>query len=1659
MRKIFSLFVLIISVVSFSVFAQETQADFQKLKDDFKKQEVKSSYQISPNFKPGSTLIPTKETILHYDGDNDNALGLTEGGVMLSAVYLTPDMIAPHVGEAITQLMVYVNDLPSGTFELVLWEAGATPGTVIYTQDVTSSLVELSWNTFDLDVPYELTADGVFVGVSVNHSAGEFPVGVDAGPANANGDFASFDDGITWENIGDFGFGNWNIRTVVEILADPNAPAAATDLSVAVAAMGDMEATVSWTNPTQTSSGEELTELTSIELYSNETLVQTIADPVIGGAESEVVDLTGQDPGSYTFKVVGINTAGNGVSASETVWVGNDVPVAPTNIVLESVDGNGSLTWDEPIDGLNGGYMPGVDSYRIERSDGVIVEENFTGSQPYVDNTISGPANYSYTITSINSVGEGGSATSNVELLGVTGETVTVGDGVTTDGTRIPLDFFWQNSLSQVIYYPEELGFIGQIESIAYFNNFVDDFSAGKPVKIWIGETDVTDLSGGYIPASELTLVYDGELSIPAGENLVVVPFNEPFFYEGGNLVVMANRPMDTEYFSSSDRWIQTQIPEGEVKALNNNSDGTEFDPFSPPEATVVSSFANTVFFYNESPTVIPNERDFIVDDGSDVFTTVYWLGATSLGISDDVGDLTLDTDYTITDNGDGTALLTIDGAYLSSKITDVTDPDLVLTITFDTEDVVDLTIHPAAKSVVGVHNPEPFTVLMGTTFAELMLPATIDVDLNDGTISTLNVTWNEADYNQDQAGDYVITGALDLGTLENPENLQAEVEVTVEYVAFGLMEDFNAIETWSLPEYWDGNFSVRADGGIDDSPRLTKNLWNYALTGDWQTPIVSMGSDPLFSLMFRAVDYSGYPGTATPAENFTFTIWISTDFGETFTELHTVDAGNHTPSTEYEELTVDMTAYADEHAIIRVEAEVFNEADIYLDFDNVIIGTFYTATFNVTDVNTTEPMQGATINLYPVGQTEVTETLTTDELGEASIILGDGTNFDYEIIAHGYYDASGTFAISSADELISVSMTPLPTHQVSGSVVTNDDTPVNLEGATVTLEGYDTYEALTDVNGDFLIEDVYEETYTITISYPGYESYVDEAMLVDADVAMGEITLVEIIEDPYALAVDVDHVAQEALFSWNNSETIMLFQHDGTIPAEPNAFFQDNTKVYGTIFDLTAYPDAILSHIDFHHMQWDLPNDNYPFLVHIVDWDTYTVIETVGPINTNVNDDWETDVMLGDIDFSAYSQVGILIQPQGGDPTDAYPCLTTDATGPGGLSITADFSDLGGYTVNSADVGDFFINLWIETAYAEEEVIKLDNVTANSIGVDNSRKGKFTSTANINPVQNAKVNNFNSKAFLGYNVYLDGADTPSNAEPILSGTEYLFEGLDVGMHTASVEATYSTGTSTLVSIDFEVLSTHQVTYSVVGENGTISATVNEEPITSGDIVVNGEDIVFTATPDANYQVKEWIVNGDVVTDFIDADFTYASIEEDVNVTVEFEHITHEVLFDVVGENGTIEATVNEVAITTGDMVMQGVDVLFTAIPDDGYIVKSWTVNSTVQGGLTDLEYLHENVQEPLTVAVEFEVDITNVPSEALSNLYAYPNPFTNQITISNTENVQRVVITNLVGQQVMDVRLNGETEINTDDLSEGVYLVTFVANNGEKLVKKMIKQ
>jgi hypothetical protein len=87
-----------------------------------------------------------------------------------------------------------------------------------------------------------------------------------------------------------------------------------------------------------------------------------------------------------------------------------------------------------------------------------------------------------------------------------------------------------------------------------------------------------------------------------------------------------------------------------------------------------------------------------------------------------------------------------------------------------------------------------------------------------------------------------------------------------------------------------------------------------------------------------------------------------------------------------------------------------------------------------------------------------------------------------------------------------------------------------------------------------------------------------------------------------------------------------------------------------------------------------------------------------------------------------------------------------------------------------------------------------------------------------------------------------------------------------------------------------------------------------------------------------------------------------------------------------------------------------------------------------------------------------FNADGVGISTNQFNNLKAYPNPFTTEITISDASKVDRVVVYNLIGQEVMNVKVTNNT-INTSDLSRGVYVVAFEGENGERAIRKMIKR
>ena len=175
---------------------------------------------------------------------------------------------------------------------------------------------------------------------------------------------------------------------------------------------------------------------------------------------------------------------------------------------------------------------------------------------------------------------------------------ITVGNG-TDVNVRTPLCFEYKNSLTEIIYFADELaGAEGMITALTYYNNFTSNL-INKPTAIWLGETTQTNLTDGWIPSTSLTEVFNGTVSYPSGTNAITIELTTPYFYNGGNLVVMAHRPMDDQYYSSMDYFFHDETLEHIDRTRYERDNTIVLDPANPPDVSYSGEFfANTTFTF-----------------------------------------------------------------------------------------------------------------------------------------------------------------------------------------------------------------------------------------------------------------------------------------------------------------------------------------------------------------------------------------------------------------------------------------------------------------------------------------------------------------------------------------------------------------------------------------------------------------------------------------------------------------------------------------------------------------------------------------------------------------------------------------------------------------------------------------------------------------------------------------------------------------------------------------------------------------------------------------------------------------------------------------------------------------------------------------------------
>ena len=135
------------------------------------------------------------------------------------------------------------------------------------------------------------------------------------------------------------------------------------------------------------------------------------------------------------------------------------------------------------------------------------------------------------------------SYTHYVQVLPAKNSPVRIEHGETVAAMAFPVNFYAVESATQSIYFANEIGTTrGEINSLV-FTSYLDADFYGEPFQVFIAETDIYDFSAPeFIDPQSFTKVFDGVIYMQSGTRDLVIPFDAPFSYNGGNIVVMCKK-------------------------------------------------------------------------------------------------------------------------------------------------------------------------------------------------------------------------------------------------------------------------------------------------------------------------------------------------------------------------------------------------------------------------------------------------------------------------------------------------------------------------------------------------------------------------------------------------------------------------------------------------------------------------------------------------------------------------------------------------------------------------------------------------------------------------------------------------------------------------------------------------------------------------------------------------------------------------------------------------------------------------------------------------------------------------------------------------------------------------------------------------------------
>ncbi|MCL2063506.1 MAG: carboxypeptidase regulatory-like domain-containing protein [Candidatus Cloacimonetes bacterium] len=165
----------------------------------------------------------------------------------------------------------------------------------------------------------------------------------------------------------------------------------------------------------------------------------------------------------------------------------------------------------------------------------------------------------------------------------------------------VPFQHYYMRGVSQTIYLEEEIQVGGLLTSIYFEFNGTGSLGPDAIHEVYIGTTDKNVFSNAndWVPLADFTLVYSGTLPVNiAGWQNIVIDFDVPFVYGGGNLVIMTNKLL--YQWSSNQNWRHTASGGNRSMWARTDSSG-QYDLDNIGAGSMITTRPNIALFLDSS--------------------------------------------------------------------------------------------------------------------------------------------------------------------------------------------------------------------------------------------------------------------------------------------------------------------------------------------------------------------------------------------------------------------------------------------------------------------------------------------------------------------------------------------------------------------------------------------------------------------------------------------------------------------------------------------------------------------------------------------------------------------------------------------------------------------------------------------------------------------------------------------------------------------------------------------------------------------------------------------------------------------------------------------------------------------------------------------------